>query len=223
MQPCNTFGQTAIRLRIHSPFVRLPIHLLSNLILTVRSFAFGTSRFILKLALGQQNLMKNRLSLSDAISLRRHQSCRYHEPRAIKKIQPSWLPVSHTASQPRQFVDRQRSLATYRCLSEYRIAMSRNICIAAALLMIGAAAVPLLFVAKWIGHFTLTVDLDLSSDIDASSITYVECRYSDEAQWLRNDQSGYVAGFREPDTKTPNAHSVEITCMGTTADKATLP
>ena len=92
--------------------------------------------------------------------------------------------------------------------------MSRNICIAAALLMVGAAAVPLLFVSKWIGHFTLTVNLDLSSDIDASSITYVECRNSDEAQWLCNDHSGYVAGFREPDAKTANAHSVAITCMG---------
>lgn len=92
--------------------------------------------------------------------------------------------------------------------------MSRTLCIAAVLLMIVIAGAPLLSVAKWIGYFTLTVELDVAADIDASSITYVECWNDDEAHWLTNDRSGYVAGFERPDTTTPNSHTVTITCSG---------
>ncbi|EMI46097.1 hypothetical protein [Rhodopirellula sp. SWK7] len=92
--------------------------------------------------------------------------------------------------------------------------MSRTICVVAVLALIGVATVPLLTVAKWIGHFTLTVELDLASDIDAASISYVECWSADEARWLCNDDSEYVAGFEPPDHMTANAHSVTITCSG---------
>lgn len=92
--------------------------------------------------------------------------------------------------------------------------MSRTLYIAAVLLVIAIAVAPLLSVAKWIGHFTLTVELDVAADIDKSSITYVECWNDDEAHWLANDRSGYVAGFERPDTTTPNAHTVTIACSG---------
>ncbi len=90
--------------------------------------------------------------------------------------------------------------------------MSRTLCIVAVLSLVALAGAPL--VAKWIGYFVLTVDLDLSSDIDTSSITYVECWDDDEAYWLVNDRSGYVAGFERPDTAAPNRHVVTIKCMG---------
>ncbi|TWU35195.1 hypothetical protein Q31b_52910 [Novipirellula aureliae] len=92
--------------------------------------------------------------------------------------------------------------------------MFRNICIAAALLVIAIAGAPFLSVAKWIGHFTLTVDLNIASEIDMSTITYVECRNGEEADWLSNDRSGYLAGFKPPTTSTPDKHSVIITCSG---------
>jgi len=91
--------------------------------------------------------------------------------------------------------------------------MSRNILIV-AFLLIGLVGVPLLFVAKWIGNFTLKVDLEVLSDIDTSSITYVECWNGDEARWFCNDRSEFVGGFEPPDRKTPNAHFVTITCSG---------
>ena len=106
MQPCGIFEQTAIKLRIRLPYVRLPIHLPSNLILIVRLFAFGTARFMLKLALGQRNHMKNRFSLFGGISLRTQQSGHYHELKANQKMQPSCRWVEHTLqSQSRQPAD----------------------------------------------------------------------------------------------------------------------
>ncbi len=92
--------------------------------------------------------------------------------------------------------------------------MTRNICIATVLVLIGAGSLPLVSVDKWSGHFPLTVNLDITSGIDASSITYVECWDVDEAQWLCNDRSEFVAGFEPPDTKKPNTHSVNVTCSG---------
>ena len=92
--------------------------------------------------------------------------------------------------------------------------MSRPLLIAAVLLVIAIVGAPLLTVAKWIGHFTLTVDLTVASDIDTSSITYLECWNEDEALWLANDRSEYVSGFERPHTTTPNAHTVTITCSG---------
>lgn len=92
--------------------------------------------------------------------------------------------------------------------------MTRKICIAAVVVLIGVASVPLLSVAKWIGQFTLTVNLDGAPGIDASSITYVECWDADKAQWLCNNRSEFVAGFEPPDTKKPNTHFVAITCTG---------
>lgn len=92
--------------------------------------------------------------------------------------------------------------------------VSRTLSIAAVLLLTVLAGLPLLFVAKWIGYFTLTVNLDVASNIDTSSITYVECWKDDEAHWLANDRSGYVAGFEQPDASTPTAHTINITCSG---------
>ncbi len=92
--------------------------------------------------------------------------------------------------------------------------MSRTLYIAAALLMIVIAGAPLLSVAKWIGYFILTVELDVAADIDTSSITYVECSNDDVAHWLANDRSGHVVGFEPPDTTTPNSHTVTIKCSG---------
>jgi len=92
--------------------------------------------------------------------------------------------------------------------------MSRNICITGALVLIGVGSVPFLSVAMWIGQFTLMVNLDVATSIDASSITYVECWDRDEADWLCTDRSGYVAGFEPPDTTKPRTHSVTITCSG---------
>ena len=92
--------------------------------------------------------------------------------------------------------------------------MSRTHCIAAVLLLMVLACLPLLIVAKWIGHFTLTVNLDVATNIDTSSITYVACWKDGEAHWLVNDQSGYAAGFEQPDATTPTAHTINITCSG---------
>lgn len=92
--------------------------------------------------------------------------------------------------------------------------MRRTACIVAMLPVIVIAGAPFLFVAKWIGHFTLTVNLEAAPEIDRSSITYVECWNGDEARWLSKDRSGYVAGFEPPDTTAPNTHSVTITCSG---------
>jgi hypothetical protein len=92
--------------------------------------------------------------------------------------------------------------------------MSRFLCIALVLLVIAISGVPLLSVAKWTGYFTLTVDLNVASDIDGSSITYVEGWNDDVAHWLANDRSRYVAGFELPDRTTPNSHAVTITCSG---------
>lgn len=92
--------------------------------------------------------------------------------------------------------------------------MPRTIYIAAVLLVVSAAGAPLLSVAKWIGHFSLTVNLDVATEIDAASITYVECWNAEEANWLVNDRSGYNAGFEPPNKATLDAHFVSITCSG---------
>lgn len=92
--------------------------------------------------------------------------------------------------------------------------MSRTVYIVVGLLVLAISAAPLLVVAKWIGRFPLTVELNIAPDIDASSITYVECWNEDEAKWLVQDRSGEVVGFQPPNTAAPETHTVWITCSG---------
>ena len=92
--------------------------------------------------------------------------------------------------------------------------MSRIFCIAAVFFVIAIAGAPLLSVAKWIGHFPLTAELDVAANIDRSTIAYVECWNDETARWLVQDRSEYVAGFERPDSTTPNTHVVTITCSG---------
>jgi len=95
-----------------------------------------------------------------------------------------------------------------------RTSKPRSAWLICAAVLIGVVIIPFLYVAKWIGYFTLNVELNLASDIDGSSITYAECWNADQAQSRYSDHSEYIAGFERPNNSTPNVHSVAITCMG---------
>ena len=91
--------------------------------------------------------------------------------------------------------------------------MLRYTCIAAAVL-VPITCLPFLTAAKWIGHFTLTVDLDVAPEIDVSSITYIEVWDRDVANWLCNARPEDVTGFERPAMATADSHSVTVTCSG---------
>ena len=92
--------------------------------------------------------------------------------------------------------------------------MWRNIGIAAALVLVVIAGVPLLTSAKWIGHFTLTIDLDVAAEIDAASISYFESWNRGVAQEICNNLSDGIAEFEPPAERTANTHTVVVTCSG---------
>ena len=71
------------------PFARSPILSPSSLTRIVRSFAFGTLKRILRLALGHPTLMQRPSTLSDATFSNMQHNSRHHQRRANEALVPT--------------------------------------------------------------------------------------------------------------------------------------
>ncbi|TWU15708.1 hypothetical protein [Allorhodopirellula heiligendammensis] len=71
--------------------------------------------------------------------------------------------------------------------------------------------------ARWSGHFTLRIKLDVPSDIDRDSFLYHECWNDGIAQWLCEYASESDEGFEPAFRSTRDSDYVSISSGGTTS------
>ncbi|MCA8991359.1 MAG: hypothetical protein KDA88_05240 [Planctomycetaceae bacterium] len=86
--------------------------------------------------------------------------------------------------------------------------LPRKILLAVLILALLVAALPLLTVTKKTGYFTLTIELDVTEDVDVASIRYLECWRERHLETLT--QQGAASGFEEPQKIDATHHAVTM-------------